>query len=262
MSRRADEIRRRMARRRKAKPSAEKADSPLIWKKEAFVEEEEKYTGILQSYEGGPDTLKEAGHPLFKPEVFLFKLFLSACLVLAMAVVFKDHTAKLDPVRGTVETALSQEFQFASVSAWYQKQFGHPLALFQAAPNEGVPEQLSPKTEFALPASGKVMENFKANGQGVLVETVQPAVKAMNEGIVIAADQQPDTGLTVVLQHADGSETWYGNLNAVDVALYDFVKMGKEVGTIKVNENKKGTYYFAIKQGGSFVDPNKVISFD
>ncbi|KZZ86093.1 M23 family metallopeptidase [Bacillus sp. SJS] len=261
MSRRADEIRKRMAKRKKAKPSAEKAEIPVTWNKEAVIEEEEKYTGIIHSYEGGPDTLNETGHPLFKPQIFLFKLFLSACLVLAMAVMFKDHSPKLDSIRSTVEASLKQEFQFAAVSSWYQKQFGHPLALFQADEISPDPPAAS-KGEYAVPASGKVTENFQVNGQGVLIETDRATVDAIDEGVVVEAGEKPDTGLTVVLQHADGSESWYGNLEKVDVSLYDTVVTGKELGTIKVNENKKGTYYFAIKKGDNFIDPKQVIPFD
>ncbi|MTH52987.1 peptidoglycan DD-metalloendopeptidase family protein [Bacillus mangrovi] len=261
MPNRADEIRKRMAKRKKARTS-ETAAEPVVWKKEAIIEEEEKYAGIVHTYEGGPDTLQDTGpgHPLFKPQVFVLKLFLSACLVLVMAVVFKNQPPGTGQVRTAVEDTLGQEFQFAAVSAWYQQQFGHPLALFQAAPVEPAhdPEQLNK----ALPASGRIMENFKANGQGVLIETDLPSIKAMGEGIVISAGQKPDSGLTVVVQHADGSETWYGNLESANIASYDFVKKGQELGTVQIKDNKKGTYYFAIKQGDQFVDPIQVISLD
>ncbi|AZB43786.1 M23 family metallopeptidase [Bacillus sp. FJAT-42376] len=260
MSRRADEIRKRMAKKKKSRPLSGKADLPVVWEKEAVMEEEEKYTGIIRSYEGGPETLKDTGHPLIRPDVFLLKLFLSATLVLGMAVVFKEQSPKLDAIRTAAKASLEHEFQFAAVSSWYQKQFGHPLALFQTDMLSAGKAPL--KGEYAVPASGKVTENFKANGQGVLVETDRPTVEAIDEGVVLEAGEKPDTGLTIVVQHADGSESWYGNLESADVALYDTVVTGKELGTIKVNENKKGTYYFAIKKGDNFIDPIQVISFD
>ena len=39
------------------------------------------------SYDGNKNN--QTGHPLFKKDVFLFKMLLSACLVLAIAILFK-----------------------------------------------------------------------------------------------------------------------------------------------------------------------------
>lgn len=67
-----------------------------------------------------------------------------------------------------------------------------------------------------------------------------------------------------MIQHADGSETWYGHLGTISVKLYDFVEMGKEVGTAQASDEdeQKGLFYFAIKQGDQFIDPIQVISFE
>ncbi|MCD7032928.1 M23 family metallopeptidase [Metabacillus sp. GX 13764] len=259
-SRRAEEVRRRIAKRRRERLELtggleEKPQKPV----RSVLTEEEKFgfPELPASYEAEPVTEQKPGHPLFKSNLFMLKLLLSACLVLFAAITFKNQSPVLDNARTFITSNMEKEFQFAAVSSWYQKQFGQPLAFFQ----QNEKDSSTPK-QYAVPASGKVLESFKDNGQGIMVETNKPAVDAMNEGIVISAGENPETGLTVVLQHADGSESWYGHLTQIDVSLYDFVKTGKEIGSIKEGANKKGTYYFAIKKGERFIDPIQVISFD
>jgi stage IV sporulation protein FA len=99
----------------------------------------------------------------------------------------------------------------------------------------------------------------------VMIETTSNAkVEAMNEGIVTFAGTKEKLGKTVIIQHADGSESWYGNLGAISVKLYDFVETGKQVGTAmaSADDQTKGVFYFAIKQGDHFIDPIQVISFE
>ena len=155
---------------------------------------------------------------------------------------------------------MEQEFQFAAVSKWYEKQFGEPLALLPTEKTEK--KQNTPS--YAIPAVGRVLEKFNENGQGIMVETESNTpVEAMNEGIVIFTGTKDKLGKTVIIQHADGSESWYGNLGTITVKLYDFVEMGKEVGTaMKEGNDAKGVFYFAIKQGDHFIDPIQVIPFE
>jgi stage IV sporulation protein FA len=254
MNKRAREIRKRIEKRKRQRS----LPRPLSYQPLADVTDEERYGQTTVTYDryitGEP-------HPLFKKEVFLFKTFLSACLVLIAAIAFKHSASPLEPVRSFVKQAMEQEFQFAAVSQWYEKQFGEPLALFPEKKRETKPKKVA---SYAVPASGKVLESFEKNGQGIMVETngVTP-VEAMNEGIVIFAGTKEKIGKTVIIQHADGSESWYGNLGTISVKLYDFVEMGKEVGTAMKNENEaKGVFYFAIKQGDHFIDPIQVIPFE
>jgi stage IV sporulation protein FA len=254
MSNRADEIRKRIAKRKRQRH--------LYYKqpRQALLEftDEEKYGGqSVITYDGHSS---KDSHPLFHKEVFLLQTFLSVCLVLVTAIVFKNPAANLEPVREFVKHTMEQEFQFATVSDWYENQFGKPLALLPEEKKQNEDREM----QYAEPASGRVLESFEVNGQGVMVETgSQAAVEAINEGIVIFAGTKDKLGKTVIIQHADGSESWYGNLGAISVKLYDFVEMGKEVGKAMNNtDNTKGIFYFAIKQGDRFIDPIQVISFE
>ncbi|XJZ29113.1 peptidoglycan DD-metalloendopeptidase family protein [Bacillota bacterium Lsc_1132] len=254
---RTDDIRRRIAKRRKE--SRGKGSE----RKFVLPEEDEKYGfNQLASYE--PSGREDEIHPLFRKEVFLFKILASICLFLVIGIVFRNQSPALDSTRSMVKSAFAQEFQFAAVSKWYENKFGKPLALLPF--NDKKPDVKNVTTQYAVPASGRILENFKKNGQGVMVETGKGApVKAFNEGVVTFAGIKEGIGKTVIIQHSDKTESWYGNLDQINVSLYEYIGKGKEVGTVSSSSGKdktKGAFYFAIKKGDTFIDPMQVIRFD
>ncbi|WP_223702908.1 M23 family metallopeptidase [Sutcliffiella deserti] len=257
MNDRLDEIRRRAAKRKRARQTQltkHKQVSSYVMK------DEEKYGNSgYSSYESGPDGNKE--HPLFNKELFLFKILASAILVLVVGIMFQSQSAALEKPREFVSNTMGQSFQFAAFSTWYEDQFGKSLALLPLPDDK---EQERMNAEYAMPASGVVFESFESNGQGVMVETLAHSkVEAMNEGWVMFVGNKPETGKTVIIQHADETETWYGQLGEVDVKLYDFIATGKEIGrTTTLEDGSKGLFYFAIKKGNEFIDPMQVISFE
>ncbi|MBD1381204.1 M23 family metallopeptidase [Metabacillus arenae] len=260
MSRRAEEIKKRIAQRKKNKASYSKTDPPIKKSLPLFISDEEKYHSGTTPYDFSQDK-SEGNHPLFRADLFILKVLISAVIVLVVAILDKNDHPALQTAKMAVSQTFEQDFQFASVSSWYRDTFGDPLALFNTAEKEESKE--TDQQKMALPASGKVLESFEdTGGQGIMVETSSQTVKSVNEGIVVETGEKPDIGLTVVLQHADGSYSWYGNLEKVNVPLYEYVESGKEIGQIKGDKNDKGTYYFAIKKGENFIDPIQVISSD
>ena len=259
MRTRPDEIRKRIARRKKERDRLKhKSSHGVLW-----AEDEERY-GFekMTSYESGGD---EGLHPLFNKEWFLFKVLVSACLFLVVAILFKNHTAVFEPARHFVKTTMHEEFQFTAVSNWYEEQFGKPLALL---PFKGEAEDInkvsSPEGGYALPASARILEDFNKNGQGITIETNKDAVvEAMSEGLVIFAGKKGDFGKTVIIQHPDKSESWYGNLSDIQASLYKYVEPGSKIGvSTTTGDGERGTFFFAIKKGEDFIDPSKVIPFD
>lgn len=256
MGSRADEIRKRMAKRKKEK---ERFDNQPRTRN--LPETEELY-GFerLPSYDPGSG---KSGHPLFQKEVFMFKILASACLFLLVAIVFRSEADRVEPVKNFVQKTMETEFQFAVVSDWYEDQFGKPLALLPVKETE--PETNSEMgTQYALPASGRILEDFGDNGQRITIETGKDAsVEAMNEGLVRFVGTKEGFGNTVIIQHGDKSETWYGNLADFDVDVYQYIDKGTKVGkATSVSGEEKGTFYFAIKKGDDFVDPIGVITFE
>ncbi|MGJ7920558.1 peptidoglycan DD-metalloendopeptidase family protein [Neobacillus sp. LXY-4] len=258
MRSRADDVRKRIANRRKGREKqVEPLHSRLI-----NTDEEERYGfDQLPSYEIGPG---EGNHPLFRKEVFLFKLLAAACLFLGLAILFRNETSSLDSARNFVKQSLDKDFQFAAVSDWYEGKFGKPLALFPVPNGESNKAEEENGLHYALPASGKILEDFEESGQRVMIETAKDAsVEAMGEGMVRFVGEKEGFGKTVVIQHADKSESWYGNLSDISVNLYDFIEKGKQVGTVTNSDSsEKGSFYFAIKKDENFIDPIQVIQFE
>ncbi|WP_062355481.1 M23 family metallopeptidase [Bacillus kwashiorkori] len=203
---------------------------------------------------------EEPIHPLFRKEVFALKILIAACLVLAVAILFKNESAKFEPARVAVKNVMEKEFQFATVADWYESTFGKPLALF--------PKQ-NPLTEekersYALPASAKIVENFDKDNQGVTIQTVINApVETIQSGKIIFAGEKETTGKTVIVQHKDNSQAWYGQLSEINVKVYQEVSPGEKLGIVSPSEDEfTGQFYFAIKKDEQFIDPIQVIKFE
>ncbi|HAQ08592.1 MAG TPA: peptidase M23 [Bacillus bacterium] len=258
MSSRTEDMRKRMLKRKKERERMEKVNHRRLF----YSEEERHGFDRIPSYDFGPD---EGSHPLFKKEVFLFKILASACLVLIVAILFRSPSDKAETAQNYIKQTMVQEFQFAAVSDWYENQFGKPLALLPVKnKGEGDSEAVDRHNQYALPASGRILEDFGDNGQRIMIETGKGAgVEAMNEGLVHFVGIKDGFGKTVIVQHADKSETWYGNLDGIEVTLYEYISKGSKVGTAMDSEDgAKGSFYFAIKKGDDFINPVQVIKFE
>jgi stage IV sporulation protein FA len=262
MSRRADEVRKRIARRkerqvRRLNENIRVRDIPITYEDLPIMEK----TNITKATDVFEEDMSNKRHPLFRKEVFILKVIVSTILVVIVAILFKTNNTAFDHSRSVVQGVFEQEFPFATVSEWYEEQFGTPLALWTDSPKK---ETGVAHVDYAVPATGKIIETFEANGQGVLVQTaVHASVEAIDKGRVTFVGTKQGIGKTVIIQHADGSYSWYGKLDSVAVKLYDQVEAKRTIGTVSNNDDEKsGNYYFAIKQKDGFVDPNKVIPFD
>jgi stage IV sporulation protein FA len=260
MNDRIAEIKRRAAKRRKQRQNQLPKRNNL-GPTQHIIRDEERYGGSgYSSYESGPDG--NGGHPLFNKEMFLFKILASAILVLVVAIMFQNPSSVFDKPRQFVSKTMEQSFQFAAFTNWYEEKFGKSLALLPL-PNNSAQPQVNPD-DFVIPASGRVFESFEVNGQGVMVETMAHSnVEAMNGGFVSFVGVKEDTGKTVIIQHADNSYTWYGQLGEVEVKLYDYIETGDVLGkTTVLEDGSKGMFYFAIQKDNEFIDPMQVISFE
>lgn len=262
MRSRVDDIRKRIEKQKKERARlARNIENRVLW-----AEDEERYGfNKMDSFEGD---FGEGGHPLFKKEWFFFKVLASICLVLIVAIMFRNESTKLAPIRAFVQETMNQDFQFAAVSDWYETTFGEPLAFLPFTKEKDTDQaEKTPsinQTEYALPASGTILEKFESDGQKITIQTGSGAsVESMNEGLVRFVGKKEGFGKTVIVQHADKSESWYGNLDDINVNLYEYIEKGTKVGTASNSEdNTKGSFYFGIKQGENFIDPIQVIQFD
>ncbi|WP_010630330.1 M23 family metallopeptidase [Sporolactobacillus vineae] len=177
------------------------------------------------------------------------------------------HSPAMQPVRQSLVTAMTQEFQFTAVSSWYEQHFGNPMAFLPGLGNTGNSTSGTRNTSgtgsssFAAPVSGQVATPYSSRTRGVTVKAPSHSeVKAFRDGLVVFVGNKKGTGRTVIIQHKGNDESWYGKLDQVDVKIYDEVKQGQKIGT--TSAGKGGTFYFALKKGQKFIDPIQVMSFD
>ncbi len=155
-NRRVEEIKKRIAKR---KAEQERMEEEQYFAGENFDSE----TVFIEDGE------KEI-HPLFRKEVFFFKVLLSAILVLSVAILYKNAPSSFDGAKAVTEKVMKEEFQFATVAKWYEKQFGKPLVFY--SPNEKKEGTIQQK-DYAIPASGKVMQGFKKMAKVYLFKQLQ-----------------------------------------------------------------------------------------
>lgn len=189
---------------------------------------------------------------------FFYQLFGSIALVFISFTVVKSNVTLFEKPEQLLRSALDDNFPFATVHDWYVQHLGIPLALVPQAEPTSVLDDGS----FTLPLTGEVVESFNANGTGIqIMPETESYVRSFNKGIVIFAGTRPETGKTIVIQHADQSETTYGHLSELHVHLYELVGLHDVVGSINPEETTE-TFYFSIEQETGYVDPVKVINVD
>ena len=79
-------------------------------------------------------------------------------------------------------------------------------------------------------------------------------VPILDSGIVIYIGNKEGLNKTVIIQNIDGVEEWYGNLDNINVNLYDYVKKNDILG-----DTDNNTLYLEFKKDNKSLDYNKFL---
>ncbi|GMK38383.1 hypothetical protein PCCS19_14370 [Paenibacillus sp. CCS19] len=169
-----------------------------------------------------------------------------------------------------VTAALTDEFDFQTVEAWYDRTFaGSPafIPLFgdskeQVAAVDGTPHSTMPIVS-PLPNSTLIKSFAESLGGIELAGDPGSTVAAAETGQVVLVTDNTGQGQTVVIQHAGGRQTQYGQLATASVSKDDWVEAGDVIGQL-MNDGgtESGVLYFAVKEDGRYIDPTDVIPLD
>lgn len=173
------------------------------------------------------------------------------------------------PLRAFVAQSLTEEMDFASVQAWYGRNFGGaPSFIPIFGQREEAGQKVSGTVEFSRPLSGKIVQPFAFNMRGVEIipdsyskdgETVQ----SIQTGRVLKVSQDALIGETIVIQHGGGYVSIYGHLGQLFVTEGDWIEAGDTIASLPSSSTaQEETLYLAIQQDGRFMDPAEVIPFD
>lgn len=166
---------------------------------------------------------------------FIIRLFICILIVLGTLIFIKyDKNGKQIIYKYLYENNIN----FATINNWYQEHFGDILP-FQNTIKEKT------KLVFNENLVYKDASIYK-NGVKLNVED-NYLVPIIESGIVVFIGNKDDYGKTVIIEQIDGVNVWYGNIDNINVSLYDYVSKGELLA-----EASK-SFYMAFQKNGKFL---------
>jgi stage IV sporulation protein FA len=217
----------------------------------------------------GEDASRKPPSP--RRRVMLGKLALSALLFALIWGLFQLDTVSPLALKAKqyVQSAMTDDFQFNAIAAWYEQHFQGAPSLIPAfgdkrSGNDSRKVTAPAGISFVSPVKGAVVGAFNGETAGVTVQTALAApIKAAAAGVVVSVGIKDGQGLTVVVRHSGQYETTYGQLASAKVNKNDWVAEGAELGQASDNSAKTaGKLYFAVSRNSRNIDPADVVTFD
>lgn len=192
--------------------------------------------------------------------------FGSLLLIGVAYLLFQSNVTLPNGWKETAKEVMTRDYNFESVSSWYQSAFGRLPSILPAfaGKDAAVPAQSSvPTQKWAAPASWKVAQPFDtATGRAIVNVGTEGKVLNAEQGWVTFIGEKPGMGLTVVIQYANQREVWFANLEQAAVAINDWVYPGSTVGIAKANANQERQVVLLAKEGEKLINPLDVMPID
>lgn len=121
------------------------------------------------------------------------------------------------------------------------------------------PQWVTPTQAYSLTAhfgAGGGLWSRDHTGQDFAAPHGTPVV-AVGAGIVKSADYAGAYGNRIIIEHADGTETWYCHLSSYDVSVGEEVEVSETIGRVGSTGNSTGPHlHFEVRpDGGDAIDP-------
>lgn len=126
-------------------------------------------------------------------------------------------------------------FKFTKISKLYKKYFGNLVS------TPSPEEVLSVSKEISYTSYNSYLDGVKLND----VSSVYP----FKSGIVVFIGEKDGYGNTIIIQGMDGIDYWYGNVENVNVKLYDYVESDNIIANAQDN-----TLYLVFTKDGKTLD--------
>lgn len=139
---------------------------------------------------------------------------------------------------------LKENISFSKVSNLYNKYFGNVLPIKE--------EGLESKTVFNESITYNKLTDYKDGYELTVSDNyIVPIIKS---GIVVFIGDKENYGRTVIIQGNNEIDYWYGNLDSVNISLYDIVNSGEILGSIKDNK-----LYLVFQKNNEFLSYDEVM---
>ena len=163
---------------------------------------------------------------------------LSICIILIlMGLIFvkNDENAK----EKLYEFLYENNISFSTINKWYQEHFGD-ITPFQNIVKDN--------TELVF-NENLVYKDASLYKDGVKLNVEENyLIPIIESGIVVFIGNKDDYGKTVIIEQVDGVSVWYGNVENINVSLYDYVNKGEFLA----EANK--TFYMVFNKEGKYLD--------
>ena len=148
--------------------------------------------------------------------IFFTKLLISIIITLIILILIKSSSNFKD---NFYKEVYSNNISFTYMKSIYDKYIGDTAILDKVVKTEPV---FSEKLTYS--SSEKYFD-------GVCLNIDKNYLVPISEsGIVVFIGQKEQYGNVVIIQRIDGIDEWYGNIDNVNVKLYDYVKKGSLLG--------------------------------
>lgn len=194
---------------------------------------------------------RSAAH-LLRP--FFDRFFLLLFILLLFLLPFASRLPFVQEVKTALTDGWKGGFSVQGVRDWIEKEIGLSpslIPLFTKREEESI-------TAFSMPVKGTVVEDFKQNGKGIILETgLLSQVHPIGTGWVRYTGKMKNLGNVVMIQHGDGKVSLYGFLGTLYVKKDDWVYPDVVIG--KVAEQ---SLYLSVIDRDQAIDPMDVIPSD
>jgi len=136
--------------------------------------------------------------------------------------------------------------QFVKINNFWDKHFGKLIPFKKIFKNQE-------KTVFKEELTYEKKEKYK-NGVKLKVSK-NYLIPNQESGMVVFIGDKENYGNTVIIQQMNGIDLWYGNVENVNVKLYDYIEKGELIG-----ETKDENLYLVYKKEGEILDYEKQIN--
>lgn len=200
---------------------------------------------------------------------FIKRLAVSVILFGAVIGAFKWDAAFLHPAKLFIADSLHREMDFSAATVWYTDHFGGAPSFLPIFRNDDPsPLKVSASRKHIAPLQGTIAQPFAITMKGIEIVPDQDGggtqqVQSIDAGRVIEVSNSPELGTMVVIQHTATLTGVYGRLEETKLTVGSWVEEGDRIGQISASTSEQDqTFYFALKEGDTYIDPTEVISFD
>lgn len=177
--------------------------------------------------------------------IFIKNIFIKVFLVVFLLVFCSLFMKKNNNYKSFIfDKIYNHNVSFAFIKKYYNKYLGDIIPF----------ESISPQKKVISLNKIEYIEKSTYNNGVKLKLDNNYLIPILNDGIVIFIGEKEGFNNTIIIEDDNRVDYIYGNLDDINVKLYDYVKKGDLLGTVKDN-----SLYLMFEKDGNVIDYKKYI---